>query len=86
MMNKNLTPIKRLKLYSKHIVKLEIGFMAVLWNKMLNRFGATSQYVQKNNVNLISACSTLRSLVEFSQEVNEVHWQMRLEQVPKFLS
>ena len=39
--------------------------MAVLWNFIFQRFNATSQYLQKVNVDLISANNMLLSLVDF---------------------
>ena len=51
--------------FLSHVVKIENVFMAVLWNFIFQRFNATSQYLQKVNVDLTSANNMLLSLVDF---------------------
>lgn len=51
------------------ITKLENAFMTVLWNCILNRFDGVSQYLQKIDIDLISASQMLFSLVDFVQNL-----------------
>lgn len=53
----------------KGMTNLENAFMAIFWNKILNRFHATSQYLQKVSVDLITANSMLLSLVGFVSDL-----------------
>lgn len=55
----------------KSMKKLENAIMAVLWNKILNRFNATSQYLQKINVDLVSANAMLLSLIVFVSDLRD---------------
>lgn len=54
-----------------NITKLENALMTIFWDCVLNRFNATSQYLQKVDVDLISASKMLSSLVEFVQTLRE---------------
>lgn len=49
----------------KQILKIENSFMAVFWNSVLSRFEQTSQFLQKIDVDLISADKMLKSLIDF---------------------
>uniref|UniRef100_A0ABD2W6P2 HAT C-terminal dimerisation domain-containing protein n=1 Tax=Trichogramma kaykai TaxID=54128 RepID=A0ABD2W6P2_9HYME len=56
---------------SSNIIKIENCYMAVLRNTILNRFESTSQYLQKVDVDLLTASRMLDSLVVFVQNLLE---------------
>ncbi|XKL59921.1 hypothetical protein PGB90_000937 [Kerria lacca] len=53
----------------KNMTKLGNVIMALLWNKVLNRFHSVSIFLQKVDVDLISANNMLISLVDFVQNL-----------------
>ena len=62
-----------------HIVKLENVFMALLWDRILNRFNTTSQYLQKIDVDLISANQMLVSLISFVKDLRDKFYSIESE-------
>lgn len=54
-----------------NIAKLESAFLIVFWDSILSRFDATSQYMQKVKVDLISASKMLSSLVDFVKDLRD---------------
>ena len=49
--------------------KLETGFMAKMWNRILIRFNSVSLILQKECVDLLTATSLLESLEEFTEQL-----------------
>ncbi|KAG7171535.1 hypothetical protein Hamer_G014661 [Homarus americanus] len=51
--------------------KLETGFVAKMWNRILIRFNKVSLTLQKESVDLLTATSLLESLEEFTEKMRE---------------
>ncbi|XP_030757412.1 uncharacterized protein LOC115883224 [Sitophilus oryzae] len=49
----------------KKMIRLENAFMAIFWNQVLERFDATSKYLQKPGLDVITGHTMLVSLLQF---------------------
>ena len=45
--------------------------MTVFWQRVLNRFNATSVYLQRVQIDLVTAKDMLKSLINFTYEFRE---------------
>ena len=53
------------------LTKLETGFMTVFWQRVLKRFNATSVYLQRVEIDLVTANDMLKSFITFTYELQE---------------
>jgi len=51
--------------------KLELVLMTIIWNKILERFNATSKSLQKVNIDLLTCVKLYESLQSFTSELRE---------------
>lgn len=51
------------------LTKLETAFMTVFWHRILSRFNTTSKFLQKIELDLITANNMLHSLVNFISDL-----------------
>jgi len=51
--------------------KLEIVFMAVFWNQILNQFKKVSEFLQSIELDLVTASNMLNSLTEYVKNMRD---------------
>ena len=58
----------------KNILMLENVIMAVIWNKILNRYNVSNNYLQKVGVNIVATNNLLKTLNQFTKNMrNDFH-------------
>jgi len=53
----------------KKLIKLEITFMTIFWKRVLARFNATSVYLQRIEIDMVTGNSMIQSLITFVDEL-----------------
>ncbi|XP_026819431.1 uncharacterized protein LOC113558118 [Rhopalosiphum maidis] len=68
-MNENAYTRYDANLIKKKLIKLEIAFMTIFWKCVLGRFNATSVYLQRIKIDMVTGNSMLQSLITFVDEL-----------------
>ncbi|XP_050066946.1 zinc finger MYM-type protein 1-like [Aphis gossypii] len=68
-MNENADTRHDANSIKKKLIKLEIAFMTIFWKRVLGRFNATSVYLQRIEIDMVTGNSMLQSLITFVDEL-----------------
>ncbi|KAL4113273.1 hypothetical protein QTP88_016931 [Uroleucon formosanum] len=68
-MNENADTRHDANSIKKKLIKLEIAFMTIFWKRVLGKFNATSVYLQRIEIDMVTGNSMLQSLITFVDEL-----------------